>query len=56
MTCPLCDKWAPSDPETGYDVDEVCPECRLWLELSEGDDYYVPWDIEWMAADPKDEK
>lgn len=27
MTCPECQRWAPPDPETGYDADELCPDC-----------------------------
>lgn len=26
--CPNCARWSPPDPETGYDVDELCPDCR----------------------------
>lgn len=28
MTCERCGKWAPADPETGYDADGICPECE----------------------------
>jgi hypothetical protein len=28
MTCPGCGRWAPMDPETGYDADELCEECK----------------------------
>ena len=27
--CPCCGRWSEPDPQTGYDVDEVCPECKL---------------------------
>src|SRR5712691_12100353 len=28
MTCEVCGKWAPPDPETGYDADTICPACQ----------------------------
>ena len=28
MTCPSCGRYAPPDPQTGYDVDDLCPECE----------------------------
>lgn len=27
MTCPNCGRWSPADPETGYDADDLCPDC-----------------------------
>jgi hypothetical protein len=27
MTCPNCGRYAPPDAATGYDADELCPEC-----------------------------
>lgn len=27
MNCPICHRYAPDDPETGYNVDDVCPDC-----------------------------
>lgn len=27
MTCPNCGLYSPPDPETGYDADELCPDC-----------------------------
>lgn len=39
MTCPRCGRYAPMDPETGYDADEFCRECLKWLEeLEENED------------------
>jgi hypothetical protein len=29
MECPCCGTYSPPDPETGYDVDEPCPICKL---------------------------
>lgn len=28
MTCPICQRWSRADPETGYDADDICPDCR----------------------------
>jgi hypothetical protein len=28
MECPNCGTWYPPDPETGHDVDELCPNCK----------------------------
>jgi len=28
MTCPHCGRYGPPDPETGYDADELCPDCK----------------------------
>jgi hypothetical protein len=28
MTCQNCGRYAPADAETGYDADELCPECE----------------------------
>lgn len=28
MTCLVCGTWAPSDRETGYDHDVICPACE----------------------------
>ena len=39
MTCPICQRWAPPDAETGYDADESCgPVCAALLEEREGMD------------------
>jgi len=27
VTCPNCGRYAPADAETGYDADELCPDC-----------------------------
>lgn len=27
MTCPECRAWVPPDPDTGYDADDLCPDC-----------------------------
>jgi len=27
MECPRCGRYAPPDPETGYDADDTCPTC-----------------------------
>jgi hypothetical protein len=27
MECPSCGAWSPPDPETGYDADDLCPDC-----------------------------
>ena len=33
MTCPICGRWAPPCPETGYDADDPCSElCGRMLE------------------------
>jgi hypothetical protein len=28
MECCRCGLWAPPDPTTGYDADQLCPECQ----------------------------
>ncbi len=28
MKCPICGAWAPPDPETGYDAEELCGACQ----------------------------
>jgi len=28
MTCPECGCTAPADPQTGYDADDLCPDCK----------------------------
>lgn len=38
MTCPGCGRWAAADPETGYDADDYCPECKRRGLDEEGDD------------------
>ena len=50
MTCPCCGRYAPPDPETGYDVDEACPSCARegWVETGDGE--YVN---ERHAAEPE---
>ena len=36
MTCPCCGKWAPPDPETGYNGDDPCSrECAEAYEQDE---------------------
>lgn len=35
MTCPNCGCWAPPDPETGYDADDICPSCAELMEVIE---------------------
>lgn len=37
MNCPACGAWGPADPETGYDADELCPNCRTVEQIEEGD-------------------
>jgi len=27
VTCPDCGRWAPADRATGYDADDLCPDC-----------------------------
>lgn len=27
MECPACGRYAPPDPDTGYDADDICGEC-----------------------------
>ena len=27
MICPVCQRYAPPDDNTGYDVPDVCPDC-----------------------------
>ena len=41
MECQYCGRWSPADRETGYDADDVCPECAE----REEDDVEVagPW-------------
>lgn len=36
--CTLCGRWAPPDPETGYDADGLCPTCQAdsWTETMNG--------------------
>lgn len=31
MECKFCGRYAPPDPETGYDADDCCPECASSL-------------------------
>ena len=46
MTCPVCDRWAPGDAETGYDVDDVCPTCaREGWELTTDGQLLGPDDV-----------
>lgn len=26
--CPICGRYAPPDPETGFDADTLCPTCQ----------------------------
>lgn len=35
MECVICGRFAPPDPETGYDVDGICPGCASngWTEI-----------------------
>jgi hypothetical protein len=28
MECRICGRWAAADSETGYDADDVCPDCE----------------------------
>ena len=28
MICQVCGRWAAGDFETGYDADDVCPDCE----------------------------
>lgn len=28
MNCPNCGRYGAPDPETGYDADELCPDCK----------------------------
>ena len=39
MTCPVCNAWAPDDPETGYGADGLCPGCQAagWVETGDGE-------------------
>lgn len=46
MTCTNCGRYAPPDPETGYDADDLCPDCRA----SEEDAVTDPDDTE--TVDP----
>lgn len=39
MECPRCGRWAPPDPETGYDADELCPECKDMFADEHPDDW-----------------
>ena len=39
MTCTDCGRYAPPDPETGYDADEVCPDCLALRDVAEADAY-----------------
>ena len=38
MTCPNCGRYAPPDAATGYDADELCPECDREREECAADD------------------
>jgi hypothetical protein len=54
MTCPICGRYAPADPNTGYDRDEICPdhtkkEIEEWIDFEE-DELGVLKDV-----DPGDE-
>lgn len=35
MTCPICGRWAPADRDTGYNADDVCPDCVQQLDAAE---------------------
>ena len=39
MTCPTCGAFAPGDPASGYDADELCPSCQQagWVETAQGE-------------------
>ena len=39
MICPACGRYAPPDPETGYDADDICPTCARdgWTIDARGD-------------------
>ena len=38
MSCPVCGREAPPDPETGYDAADVCPDCAQqgWTYANDG--------------------
>lgn len=38
MECIRCGKFYPADPETGYDVDALCPDCEDVEPEDEPDD------------------
>ncbi len=40
MTCPCCGRYCPPDPETGYDADEMCPDCAKPKEDCDLDEYW----------------
>ncbi len=50
MTCPECGRWAPPDRETGYDVDEVCPECQYIEAVNERQMFYERQTLEECQA------
>ena len=39
MECPVCFRWAPGDPATGYDAADVCPACATdgWIRTAHGE-------------------
>lgn len=39
MECLSCGRWAPPDPETGYDGDPLCPSCTAegWSLTADGE-------------------
>ena len=36
--CKDCGRTAPADPDSGYDADELCPDCRQAEEERTGQD------------------
>ena len=48
MTCKGCARWSPPDPDTGYDADDLCPECEEEWDLGDyaDDDADMANDIE----------
>ena len=49
MECKYCGRFAPADIETGYDADDVCPDCAEESERERGDDDGMEY------GDPRDE-
>jgi len=47
MICPRCSRYGPPDPETGYDADELCPDCK---EVEMEAEFY------WCLAKPPEAK
>ena len=49
MNCLKCGGWAPADPETGYDGDDICPSCQIWTTESFDESWLFALDLQGLA-------